>query len=118
MILDNGRIVLFTMIIQATCVTEEHTVSMRLSTQRTKNRRDSEEEYSRYPDYPNLQYIACYECSSFPPEEDSQDEPLGSCPGWKREPKKYPLCHAWVKGPPARRPLSSSIYSFLIFSIL
>ena len=89
MILDNGRMVLFTMIIQATCVTEEHSVSMKLSKQGTKNRRYLEEEHSRYPDYPNLQYIACYECSSFPPEEDSQDEPLGPCPGWKREPKKY-----------------------------
>ena len=35
------------------------------------------------------QNIACYECSSFPPEEGSLDEILGSCPGWKRSAKRY-----------------------------
>ena len=34
-------------------------------------------------------YILCYECSSFPYEEDSLDELLGPCPGWRRPPKQY-----------------------------
>ena len=34
-------------------------------------------------------YILCYECSSFPYEEDSLDEPLGPCPGWRRTPRQY-----------------------------
>ena len=33
--------------------------------------------------------MACYECSNFPYEEDSLDELLGSCPGWRRSPKQY-----------------------------
>ena len=32
---------------------------------------------------------ACYECSSFPPEDGSLDEILGSCPGWRRSAKRY-----------------------------
>ena len=35
------------------------------------------------------QGMACYECSNFPYEEGSLDELLGSCPGWRRSPKKY-----------------------------
>ena len=27
--------------------------------------------------------LECFECSEFPREEDSMDEPLGPCPGWR-----------------------------------
>jgi len=35
--------------------------------------------------------LQCYECSDFPREPDSQDESLGSCPGWQRKAKYYGL---------------------------
>ena len=35
--------------------------------------------------------LQCYECSSFPREPGSQDEPLGPCPGWLQPAKYYGL---------------------------
>ena len=95
MMLKNSYMVLFAMIIQATCVTKKHSTIMRPSIQERKNRKGVESVRSIQADGvlqtapSKSQDIACYECSSFPPEEDSQDEPLGSCPGWKREGKTY-----------------------------
>ena len=56
------------------------------------NRTTAEAKPTDMPDDINAQikgYIECYECSDFPAEEDSQDESLGPCPGWKRPAKKY-----------------------------
>ena len=49
-------------------------------------------------------YILCYECSSFPYEEDSLDELLGPCPGWRRPPKQYGV------GGSGSNTIGSSIY--------
>ena len=35
--------------------------------------------------------LQCYECSDFPRERGSQDESLGSCPGWQRPTIYYGL---------------------------
>ena len=35
--------------------------------------------------------LQCYECSDFPREPHSQDEPLGPCPGWQRKAIYYGL---------------------------
>jgi len=31
--------------------------------------------------------LECFECSDFPREEYSEDEEMGTCPGWLRPPR-------------------------------
>jgi len=33
--------------------------------------------------------LECFECSDFPREEYSEDEEMGTCPGWLRPPRYF-----------------------------
>ena len=37
----------------------------------------------------DAKYHECFECNDIPREEESEDEDLGSCPGWNQRPKRY-----------------------------
>ena len=81
--------VLFT-IMQTNCYLIDELFSLSNSENSTSNifdKRSSSDQ--QIPNRELQQYISCYECSNFPYEEDSLDELLGPCPGWRRAPKQY-----------------------------